>query len=300
MPTQNNNWSALGCQPHESVQHKGQHFAGLVRRWDTQLNTYRYSSRRKLRSDGHAPFLPLLHGMGPVSSSAGSMLSLLNVLTESKKKRGRSKSLKLLQALDHYRVYNAEAIDLPGCHTLPESSVQDLAGMCEWAYSWLESAKEHCQSSLIPIARCASAAIIVEINRRYPKLFCGMVLLSPMLPADAAHSNGDLLQRVSVGECALNEAAFALMNGMNEESKWDRLSDPFGASPTLILFGSRDPQTSDAARDRIRHWSTVLPHVRAYQLATGHDVMNLREGSESVRAYDKLYEFLRNVPPGQS
>ena len=281
------------------VEHKGQHFAGLIRIRDDKLHADRYTSSRRRCSTTSSVFLPLLHGMGPMTSCAGSMFAILNTLTASKRKKGRSKSLKLLRELPNYRICDAEAIDLPGCfgRQLPEEH-SCLDGICNYVRRWLVPIQTATGAPIIPIARCASATIVVELNRLHPGLFEGMILLSPMLPSDAEHSNNDLIGRVAARECELNEVAYHLMNEINSESTWESQDDPFMGLPTLILTGSNDQQTSADARQVFSNWDHRHGHVTWAQFDTGHDVFDLKQGAPAVAAFGMVYQFLRTTIEG--
>jgi len=282
----------------EDVHHKGQHFAGLARHWDETLGTARYRSAQGLLPPGARAVLPLLHGSGPMTSHAGSMLALLNILTESKKKKSRSKSLRALQGVPHYSSYGGEAIDLPGSHGMPlPDGLCHLEGIVAWILQWLSALGDEAGVRVIPVARCASATPLVELNCRHSKLLHGMILLSPMLPSEAEHSNGDLMRRVSRGECELNQPAFELMNTLNAQSTWESEPDPFDGTPTLILTGAQDQQTSGHVRGQYVAWSEALPHVTYAEFNTGHDVFNLREGQPSREAYAAMYAFLHKCAP---
>ena len=279
--------------------HKGQHFRGLVAYWDAHFNTRRYRSVKGLLPPEADVLMPLLHGMGPMSSHAGSMLATLNALTASKKKGGRSESLKALRALANYRLVGGEAIDLPGAHGNPvPQPLQCLDGLCDWIANWFTSIKQDNDVPLVPIARSASAMIVQRVNERQPGLLDGVVLLSPMAPFDTSHSNEDLLRRVEVSQCELNRIAFDYMLKLTTETDWDTLIDPFQELPVLILTGGRDTQVSDRVRKRCLEWSRKLAHVEFANLSeAGHDVFNLRDRVPGRQAFARLYEFLAHVAP---
>ncbi len=276
------------------VEHKGQVYPGLHALHDLQLGTLRFRSTKGLLPAGAKSFMPLLHGMGPTTSHSGSMFATLNVLTASKKKTHRSKSLKALKNLPHYQLVGAEAIDLPGCHSQPVADeLQSLDALVEWLAAWLVPLKESLAVPLMPIARSAAVAPILGLNNAYPGLLSGVILLSPMVPFDTAHSNADLLRRVAACDCELNQIAFDYMNRLVEQTDWDERDDPFGGLPTLILTGGQDTQVSDRVRQRCREWSESLAHVEFFNLVeNGHDVFNLRDREAGLQAFELVYRFL--------
>ncbi len=280
------------------VSHRGQRFVGLVPVFMPDLGTTCYHSRKGVFPDGADVVMPLLHGVGPTTSHAGSMFALLNVLTGSKKKPGRSRSLTELRALPHHRPVGAVAIDLPGCNGTPTpDGVRQLDGYADWLAGWFRQLKSDSGTRLVPLARSASATPVAEINRRYPGLIDGVVLLSPMLPGDAEHSNADLLRRVGLGECRLNTVGFELMNTLNAQTRWDKADEPFGATPVLILTGGLDTQVSDRARTRCRVWADRSPHVEHINVTDAtHDVLNLRNRAPALEAFSRLYSFLDALP----
>ncbi|MEM1444751.1 MAG: hypothetical protein AAGF84_01740 [Planctomycetota bacterium] len=281
------------------VSHRGQTFAGLVRHRHARLNTYWYASRKGTLPEGATVLLPLLHGIGPTTSHAGSMLAVLNALTGSKKKPGRSKSLAALRDLPYHREVGAATIDLPGCAGTPAPhALRSLPNYAQWLASWFQELQADHGVPLIPIARSASATPLAEICKQHPGLIEGVVLLSPMLPRDATHSNADLLRRVEAGECELNRQGFDLMNTLNAQTDWDRTADPFAGTPTLILTGSRDTQVSDRVRAQCAEWdasNALVEHVDIE--GAPHDVFNLRERPSGVRAFGSLYCFLHKRVP---
>ncbi len=276
------------------VEHKGQIYPGLHGVQDVQLDTLRVRSTKGLLPAGAKSFMPLLHGMGPMTSHSGSMFATLNVLTASKKKTHRSKSLKALKELPHYQLVGAEAIDLPGCHARPvPDELQSLDALVEWLAGWLVPLKESLDVPLVPIARSAAVAPILELNQAYPDLLSGVILLSPMVPFDTEHSNADLLRRVEACDCELNRVAFGYMNRLVEQTNWDERDDPFAGLPTLILTGGQDTQVSDRVRQRCREWSDRLAHVEFFNLEeNGHDVFNLRDRAAGLQAFELVYRFL--------
>ncbi|MEM6655247.1 MAG: hypothetical protein AAF596_05545 [Planctomycetota bacterium] len=281
----------------QAVEHKGQHFRGLASLWDESLGARRYRSAKGLMPDGADLFMPMLHGMGPITSHAGSMLATLNALTASKKNKSRSQSLKALRRLPGYRVLGAEAIDLPATHgdpVLPRCA--DLAGICDWLIDWLTPVKQAIDAPIVPIARSASAMLVLGVADRCPDLIDGIVFLSPMAPFDAEHSNADLLRRVAAEECVLNQTAFDYMNSLTTETDWDQQRDPFNGKPTLILTGELDTQVSPRVRRRCAEWAGSLRHVDFEDVAdAGHDVFNLRNRPPALAAYGRLYSFLVNT-----
>ena len=284
------------------AEHKGQNFSGLRSIWSQELGTSLYRSSKGVLPSGAEVIMPLFHGMGPTNSHAGSMLATLNVITASKKKAGRSESLKALRSLPHYRLVGGEAIDLPGTFgiEIPEA-LDSLAGLCDWVTRWLQSLRDTYQVPLVPIARSASAMILLRVNEIHPELLSGLVLLSPMVPFDADHSNADLQARVASSQCSLNQTAFDYMNRLTSETDWDQQPDPFGRLPTLILTGGRDTQVSDRVRERCGAWADDLPHVEFINLwDAGHDVFNLRDRIPGREAFGELYRFLASVCPLQS
>lgn len=282
--------------------HRGQNFSGLRTTWSEKLNTSLHRSAKGVLPPEADIVMPLFHGMGPATSHAGSMLATLNVLTASKKKSGRSESLKALRSLPHYRLVGGEAIDLPGAfgRAIP-SELDSLSGLCNWVADWLKSLREACHVPLVPIARSASAMILLRVNEIYPDLLRGLVLLSPMVPFDSAHSNADLLDRVVNSQCSLNQTAYDYMNRLTKEADWDRQPDPFHGLSTLILTGGRDTQVSDRVREKCGDWANALPHVEFINLwDAGHDVFNLRDRIPGRAAFGELYRFLATICPLQS
>ena len=282
------------AEPSKAVVYKGQHFRGLSVIEDPVLCTRRYRSLKGIVPEGASIFMPMLHGMGPMTSHAGSMLATLNVLTASKKKGSRSESLKALRELPHYQLVGGEAIDLPGSHGIePTPNTQTLAALAEWIVEWMAPIKQSEGVSCVPIARSASAMLVTKVNELHPGLLDGLVLLSPMAPFDAEHSNADLLRRVAESECELNQVAFDYMNRLTSETNWDNHIDPFAGLPTLILTGEQDTQVSDRVRARCTDWATRLNHIRFEDVnAAGHDVFNLRNRIPGLRSYELLYDFL--------
>jgi len=279
------------------VRHKGQKYAGLAVVHDPELNTSRYRSAKGLRLEGATACVPLMHGTGPLTSHAGSMLAILNTLTASKRKPGRSKSLKRLRAMQDYTVLSSEAVDLPGSHGRPiPAGLDELPRYAEWVARWFADLRAATGLPVIPLARSASATVTAEVARCHPGLIDGIILLSPMLPTASEHSNADLLRRVSAGDCELNRAGFDFMNRINAQSDWDQRGDPFAGLPTLIFTGELDTQASDPARDRCRGWADRLPNVRYHDVEdAGHDVLNLRDREPGLVAYGDLYGFVASV-----
>jgi hypothetical protein len=278
------------------VVYKGQSFRGLLAVDDPELRTKRYRSREGILPGGASVVLPMMHGMGPLSSHAGSMLATLNALTGSKRKPGRSDTLRAIRQLPFYGLLGGEAIDLPGCHGAEvDPSVWSVQGAADWARRWIASMPTEA-THVIPLARSASTAILLRLAADHPRLLNGLILLSPMLPSDRQHSNEDLLQRIDAGEAELNPSAFSWMNSLCEQSQWDELPDPFESLPTLILTGREDSQVSDRVRMKCRQWARELPHVRYFDVeSAGHDVLNLRNRQPVLRALAQLYQFVHDV-----
>ena len=280
-----------------AAEHKGQVFSGLCVTECEELGTRRYRSAKGIMPPSAELFMPLLHGMGPMTSHAGSMLATLNVLTASKKKAHRSQSLKTLRQLPRYRVVGGEAIDLLGAHGQPiPDECRSLDYLIDWLTSWLRPLKQSLGVPIIPIARSASVAPILGVHYAHPDLLDGVVFLSPMVPFDAEHSNADLLGRVANSQCELNQIAFDYMNGLVAQTDWDVRDDPFQDLPTLIFTGGRDTQVSDRVRQRCREWGERFPNVHFHNLIdAGHDVFNLRDREAGLEAFEIMYHFMDEV-----
>ncbi|MEN1681385.1 MAG: hypothetical protein AAGJ46_17520 [Planctomycetota bacterium] len=235
--------------------------------------------------------------MGPITSHAGSMLATLNMVTASKKNAGRSESLRAIRMHPNYCLAGGEAIDLPGAHGVPPAKdLQTLDGIADWLGRWLSELAKDADAPLVPVARSASAMLILRVNEQHPGLLAGVVLLSPMVPFDREHSNADLLQRVEASRCRLNSVAFDYMQRLTDEADWDEQEDPFRGLATLLLTGERDTQVSDRVRSRCQQWSERLPHVRFQNVrAAGHDVLNLRDREPGLVAYRSLFDFFASV-----
>lgn len=298
------------------------------------IDSVRFVSGRGRVPENSQAILPLFHGTGAPYSHSGAMLSTLNTLTAGPTERRRGFVYELQQRPEHLFVA-AEAVDLPGHGGGPDlARFQTVDAVVDWLASEFQALKRF-GLPIIPITRSGAGGLLVVMNRKYPGLVDGMILMSPLHPCGVQHSNDYLegcarLPSDHPDFVTIRREAFDWINGLYRQiiaqNLWPEGRATFGSTPTMILVGRADEQLSVDAR---RTYATlampeealatpegiaeagraaeeadghvVLSHgnIRYVQVAgAGHDVFENRNRESAARAqwvYAEAYRFIRDV-----
>lgn len=295
--------------PLEFIRHKATDYKTLRLIDYPRMQTKGIVNQRGIVPPGSRALVLLLHGTGAEHSHMGAMVEPARVFTAEANTGGLAgKALRAAEAWGPQHLpLGALAIDLPGHgfneadHLLQLEGRAALNGSITWLADELRRLKHEHNIPLIVFARSGSPGIVLELNGVHPGLLDAMILMSP------SHSRPDLDQ-LSVQACLdlagsdphfkLNEIGFDWINLLYRHMTWHNWPKPAGDVPTLILMGSEDPETPQAARDAFASMARMSPNIQYEEFAGGrHDLLTTHEWNREtlLAAYKAIYAFLRKV-----
>ncbi len=241
----------------------------------------------------------LLHGVGMSYSSSSSWHSVINVLGATELGKSGS-TINFVRSDPDFVQLGAEAIDLMRHGVGPKLVPQffGLGSVIDWIADYLTMMKRETPNlPVVVVARSASPRFIAEVNRRYPGLIDGVVLVSPVVPGgrsrDRLQLEGTLNEAKSSGSSSsLNWNAIEWFFRITRKLDWNT-PNYFGATPVLVLSGSRDTQVTDDDRRDLVNLANTIPNFEYHELeGAGHNVFATSHKAPGKKAYQLLYQFI--------
>lgn len=244
----------------------------------------------------------LLHGNGAEHSRVETMRRILRMLGES----GNPDKLKTQQTvrdMPEYMELAAEAIDLPvhGFGPALENHME-VEQSVEWLANYVrEMRKQTPDLPIIILTRSSSAALAVEVQKKYPELVDAMILMSPTLPVDVATMDKTVLElraKAIERNFRINEPGLAWINQILTKTRWDNSTFKV---PTMILRGKADPSVQPYEQAAFQDFAAAPESNVKFVEVEGadHDVLNILRSYKpyGLNAYQELYRFLKTRLP---
>lgn len=259
----------------------------------------------------------LLHGIGADISHSGAMLPVMNFLAGPKTGKQKGSTARIHEK---HIPLGVVAIDGPGNGYGPSlEAIPNLDKAIQLLRLELQALKAKApELPLIVFARSASTGMMVELNRRFPELIDGLILMSPVTPEPAAMAQAneglaqDLAEAAELRAKGLKADFVPLMPVLDWDSKlynemsWYQDQQVLGEKPTLVIVGSEDRQTPSKVREFYRSLVQVENHSQNQFLlveGAGHDVVSItprfpgdvETEDRAIATYHRVYEFIGSV-----
>lgn len=196
--------------------------------------------------EGSKARILFLHGNGSSRSRAFSMAGILRTLVE----RLAPDSYRSGKTINYLRrnlniPLAGEAIDLPGCGNGPAlDDFPNIDKVADWLASYIIDMKKGSpELPIIVFTRSSSAALAIEVAKKYPKLIDAFILMSPTYPGDPQliKDGTDVVKKMAEeGVFTINEPGLAWIDKILLQTKWT--IDTFANIKAYILTGENDEQ----------------------------------------------------------
>ncbi len=290
------------------VVYKGRQYNSIVAEASPFLQSMRFRNISGWAPEGVEALMAFLHGIGADISNAGTMLLPLSMFSPEKTKRQSGSTSNIHKKYPFVRI-GGEIVDLPENGYGPEG--RDLATLLDQLAAEYQAFKERAPGRpLFGFGRSASTGIFVALNKRYPGLFDGLILMAPMSSDPVAmeasmagyYSDLELIKRqLAEGKepyFVPNKPAVDYMLRLYADMDFHLDAKPLGDLPVLFLVGSEDVQTPVAAREIVKKMAATNPNAQYVEIQkAGHDVISIAPGFEAIgeKAYGIIYQFISGV-----
>lgn len=282
---------------------KNQPYHLLRKKFDPEMGTLIYQSREGLIPANSQAVLPFFHGFGTLNfSHGGSALQALNIFLSWTTHGERGPLAYSIQSDPNFIRAAAFSLDLPGSGAGPlTAAYPSLSITLKWLASMLQDLKR-LGIPLIPICRSSSCGLLAQLNLQFPGLLDGMIMTGFTHPDPATGyiaSEAMVDEFWRTGEHIPNVDSRNWITRMYSQMDWHKKRNPFGNTPTLILIGENDKETSLTARQWFRkNINKDVQKISGYFEIPdiAHDVFNTDQKDAVLMTYSHIYEFLSRIP----
>lgn len=305
--------------PDNSVTYKSQRYNKIVAEPSPYIQGMRYRRAEGLVRLGDQVIMPLLHGMGMNTSHAGAMFFALNLFSSAKSENRTSKKFSVTAAIHEkfpYTQIAAVSFDLPG-NGFGSSKLMSLTELIDGIaaeFRYYKSLAPHLP--LIPVGRSAGSGILYEVNKRYPGLMDGIIVIAPV-PTDPVALKiaiqgfyDDTAKKTETYQAQGKEIDFFPNDAVLDwcvklytEMTWTKDAKPMGDIPTLILVGSEDLETPETSRALYRQYAATNPNAQYVEVqGAAHDVLNVMKPKteQGIESYGRILELVANILKGRA
>ncbi len=292
------------------VFYRGSRYPKLAATYHPELRTTYFHAGRGLAPKGSRLWVPTFHGIAADYSHAGSLLSLINVLST----EATAKVFGRIKADPNYVPVAAYGFDLPNCGTAFKNpdflGVPDVLNWTRVAVDFPPSLEPEWNLPTVPIARSASPGMLAPIKGR----FDGMIWASPTHIDDYVVGTEIINQLAAeIGmdgrpRLIKNQPALDWINALMKQPDmgWKPHQPPVDY-PLLILGGTNDREEL-AAKGRTvgwreyERWERENPkRVRFIKIpGAGHDVYNTQDPEVLLHVMRLTYRFFQFVLNGET
>lgn len=288
-----------------NVFYKGDLYPKLAATYHPTLRTTFFHSARGFAPKGSRLWVPTFHGIAADYSHAGSLLSLINLLTN----ESHAKIFGKIKANPNYVPVAAYGLDLPNCGTAFRDpnflGVPDVLSWTRAAVDFPPSVEPELDMMTVPIARSASPGMVAPLKGR----FQGMIWGSPT-HIDDYEVGTEIIEQLAAefgldGKPKLvkNQIALDWINKLMKlpEMGW-RPHQPPVDYPILILGGTNDREEIAANGRTVgwreyERWQREYPNRVRFIKITGapHDVYNTQNPEVLLKVMGLTYRFFQFV-----
>jgi pimeloyl-ACP methyl ester carboxylesterase len=302
--------------PDKSVTYKGQHYNKIVAEPSPYTLGMRYHRVEGLVRPDDQVIMPLLHGMGMNTSHAGAMFFALNMFSAVKAENRTSKKFSVTAFLHEHFPYTkiaAVSFDMAGNNfgTSIEKTptIDEVVDGIAAEFRYYKSLAPG--RPLIPLGRSAGSGILYEINKKYPGLMDGIIVIAPVPPeAEALRiaiqgfyddtANKTEAYRLKGKEIDFfpNIPVLDWCVRLYKEMTWTKDAKPMGDIPTLVLVGSEDLETPEISRRLYKQYVATNPNAQYVEIqGAAHDVLNILKPKtdQGIESYGTIFNFIAGV-----
>jgi len=276
----------------------GQKYREVIAVNELDLDTVLYQSDRGLIVPGSKLLLPWGHGWTGIRSHSGGVLAQVNYMNS---RMDRSQ-------VPNWMPVSSMAVDYPMHGAGPRGpEYLQYRHMLDWRHKYFTGLIEKSNGlPLVPGTRSAENVPVAQLNLLYPNLFKAMIFMSPVHPTAGTTEGLQGYHHFNVStDNVLYPKAFEMFQNLIAEVRtrrdaWSNVEHPFGnpPTPTLILVGSLDVETSQLTRDKFKEYAEKYPNAVYYVEieGAGHNVFENKTPADKVRflqAWNHVYTFLQ-------
>lgn len=289
----------------------------VVNDGNISAQTMMFYHKNGIAPAGAKALVVLFHGVGADISHSGAMMPVMNYLAGPKtaKKKGSTARIH-----EKHIDLGVVALDGPGNgYGPPLDKTDTLDKTLDLFYLEMKKIKSFApELPLIVFARSSSTGIIVAMNKKYPGLLDGMILMSPVTSEPSALAEADkgleediheAAQKIAQGlkaDFIINQPVLEWDSKIYRSMRWHEDRAALGNIPTFVLVGDKDKQTPAKVHDFYIQQLSQIADGRGQFLkveGAGHDVVStipkyrgdVETEEKAIGTYHQIYDFIHDI-----